>query len=255
MLREQDLYRVKKLSNRFLSIIIPAYNEEQRLPITLEQVLNFLKSQSYQSEILIVENASQDNTIQVAEDFAARCHTDELPIRVLRENQRGKGAAVKKGMLASSGEYRFMCDADLSMPVTEINRFVPPALPDVDIAIASREAPGAVRYNEPTYRHLVGRVFNTLIRLLALPTLNDTQCGFKCFRGKIVAELFRDMTITGWSFDVEILFLAQRRGYRIQEVPIPWYFNPDSHISVAKDSTQMALDIFKIRLADRRNRK
>ena len=190
MLREQDLYRVKKLSNRFLSIIIPAYNEEQRLPITLEQVLNFLKSQSYQSEILIVENASQDNTIQVAEDFAARCHTDELPIRVLRENQRGKGAAVKKGMFASSGEYRFMCDADLSMPVTEINRFVPPALPDADIAIASREAPGAVRYNEPTYRHLVGRVFNTLIRLLALPTLNDTQCGFKCFRGEIVAELF-----------------------------------------------------------------
>ena len=98
-------------------------------------------------------------------------------------------------------------------------------------------------------------MFNTLIRLLALPTLNDTQCGFKCFRGEIVAELFRDMTITGWSFDVEILFLAQRRGYRIQEVPIPWYFNPDSHISVAKDSTQMALDIFKIRLADRRNRK
>jgi glycosyltransferase involved in cell wall biosynthesis len=243
------------LSKPFISIIIPAYNEEQRLPGTIEQVLAFLSSQSYRSEILIVENASQDNTIQVAQEFAARCHTDELPVHVLQEHQRGKGAAVKKGMFASSGDYRFMCDADLSMPVTEINRFFPPALPDVDIAIASREAPGAVRYNEPIYRHVVGRVFNTLIRVLALPGLNDTQCGFKCFRGQVVEELFNDMTITGWSFDVEILYIAQQRGYLIHEVPIPWYFNPDSHISVAKDSTQMALDIFKIRLRDRQNRK
>lgn len=242
------------MSNPFLSIIIPAYNEEQRLPGTLEQVLNFLNSQSYQSEILIIENASQDNTIQVAEDFAASYYTDELPIQVLREQQRGKGVAVRKGMFASSGEYRFMCDADLSMPVTEINRFFPPILPDADIAIASREAPGAVRYNEPAYRHLVGRVFNTLIRILALPTLNDTQCGFKCFRGDIVEGLFNEMTISRWSFDVEILYLALQRGYRIKEVPIPWYYNPDSHISVAKDSTQMAMDIFKIRLADRRKR-
>ena len=159
------------MSKPFLSIIIPAYNEEQRLPGTLEQVLAFLSSQSYRSEILIVENASQDNTIQVAQEFAVRFHTDALPVHVLQEHQRGKGAAVKKGMFASSGDYRFMCDADLSMPVTEINRFFPPALPDVDIAIASREAPGAVRYNEPIYRHLVGRVFNTLIRVLALPGL------------------------------------------------------------------------------------
>lgn len=243
------------MSKPFLSVIIPAFNEEQRLPGTLEQVFTFLKSQSYPSEILVVENASQDKTFQVAEEFAARFHSDELPVVVLQEHQRGKGVAVKKGMFASSGKYRFMCDADLSMPVTEINRFFPPVLKDADIAIASREAPGAVRYNEPAYRHLVGRVFNTLIRMLALPTLNDTQCGFKCFRGDIVAGLFEDMSITGWSFDVEILYLAQQRGYRIQEVPIPWYFNPDSHISVVKDSTRMALDIFKIRLADRQNRK
>ncbi len=243
------------MSKTFLSVIIPAFNEEQRLPGTLEQVFAFLKSQSYPSEILVVENASQDKTFEVAEEFAARFHSDELPVVVLQEHQRGKGIAVKKGMFASSGEYRFMCDADLSMPVTEINRFFPPALPDADITIASREAPGAVRYNEPAYRHLVGRVFNTLIRVLALPTLNDTQCGFKCFRGDIVEGLFEDMTIIGWSFDVEILYLAQQRGYRIQEIPIPWYFNPDSHISVVKDSARMALDIFKIRLADRQNRK
>jgi dolichyl-phosphate beta-glucosyltransferase len=242
------------LPKPFLSIIIPAFNEEQRLPCTLEQVLTFLGAQSYRAEILIVENASQDNTLQVVEEFADRNRSDDLPIRVLQETQRGKGAAVKRGIFASSAEYRFMCDADLSMPVTEINRFCPPALTDFDISIASREAPGAVRYNEPTYRHLVGRVFNTLIRVLALPKLNDTQCGFKCFRASIAEELFNDLTIPGWSFDVEILFLAQRRGYRIVEVPIPWYYNPDSHISVAKDSLQMAIDIFKIRFRDRQNR-
>jgi hypothetical protein len=136
------------------------------------------------------------------------------------------------------------------MPVTEIGCFFPPELDDFDISIASREAPGAVRYNEPAYRHIVGRIFNSLIRVLALPELNDTQCGFKCFRAAVAEELFRDIKITGWSFDVEVLYLAQKRGYRIVEVPIPWYYNPDSHISVVKDSFQMAIDIFKIRLKD-----
>ena len=232
----------------FLSVIIPAFNEEQRLPNTLEQVLVYLQDQPYRSEILVIENASQDNTYQVAKQFAQDHNSAELPIQVIREPQRGKGNAVKRGIYAASGEYRFMCDADLSMPVTEINRFFPPELEDFDISIASREAPGAVRYNEPAYRHFVGRIFNTLIRVLALPELNDTQCGFKCFKAAIAEDLFRDLDITGWSFDVEILSLAQRRGHRIVEIPIPWYYNPDSHIRVVKDSFQMAFDIFKIRL-------
>ena len=234
----------------FLSVIIPAFNEEQRLPNTLEQVLVYLQDQSYRSEILVIENASHDNTYQVAKQFAQDHSSADLPIQVIRESKRGKGFAVKRGVYAASGEYRFMCDADLSMPVTEINRFFPPELEDFDISIASREAPGAVRYNEPAYRHFVGRIFNTLIRILALPELNDTQCGFKCFKAAIAEDLFRDINITGWSFDVEILYLAQRRGYRIVEIPIPWYYNPDSHISVVKDSFQMAIDIFKIRLKD-----
>ena len=241
------------MSNTYLTIILPAFNEAKRLPKTLEQVLTFLKEQPYQSEILVVENASKDNTFQVAEEFARQYSTDALPIKVLRESQQGKGAAVKKGVLAAKGEYHFMCDADLSMPVSEINRFFPPSLEGFEISIASREAPGAVRYNEPFYRHLVGRVFNTLIRLLALPGLNDTQCGFKCFRAPIARELFNKMRIRGWSFDVEILYLAQLRGYRIVEIPIPWYYNPDSHISVIKDSLQMGLDILKIRFRHRNN--
>jgi dolichyl-phosphate beta-glucosyltransferase len=236
------------LQTPFLSIIIPAFNEEQRLPHTLEQVLAYLQDQAYMSEILVIENASQDNTYQVAKQFAHDHNSADLPIQVIREPQRGKGNAVKRGIFAASGEYRFMCDADLSMPVTEINRFFPPELEDFDISIASREAPGAVRYNEPAYRHFVGRIFNTLIRVLALPELNDTQCGFKCFKAAVAEDLFHDLDITGWSFDVEILYLAQRRGHRIVEIPIPWYYNPDSHISVVKDSLQMAFDIFRIRL-------
>ncbi len=239
------------MSKPFLSIIIPAYNEEQRLPDTLEQVLTFLQSQSYQSEILVVENASEDGTLKVAKEFAEQHHRESLPIQVIHEPVKGKGSAVRRGMLLASGDYLFMCDADLSMPVKEINRFFPPAVDGVDITIASREAMGAVRYNEPTYRHLVGRIFNTLIRVLALPDLNDTQCGYKCFKANAAEDLFRDMSIPGWSFDVEILYLAQKRGYRVKEIPIHWYYNPDSHISVAKDSIRMALDIFKIRFQDR----
>lgn len=238
-------------SNPFLSVIIPAYNEAQRLPNTLEQVKEYLTDQSFTSEIIVVENASQDNTCQVAKEFAAQHGSARLPISVLDEPQKGKGAAVKKGMLAANGDYRFMCDADLSMPVEEIRRFIPPTLENFDIAIASREAPGAIRYNEPAYRHMVGRIFNTLIRVLAIPELNDTQCGFKCFRAEIAEELFPRMTIIGWSFDVEILYLARRLNYHIVEIPIPWYYNPQSQISVVGDSFQMALDIFKIRMEKR----
>jgi hypothetical protein len=141
-----------------------------------------------------------------------------------------------------------MCDADFSMPVEQIGRFLPPILDGYDIAIASREAPGAVRYAEPQYRHLVGRVYNWMIRLLALPGLQDTQCGFKCFRGEVAEELFNLQTLPGWSFDVELLFIAQRRGYKIVEIGIPWYFNSESKIRVMKDSLRMGMDLLKIRL-------
>ena len=147
---------------------------------TLNQALTFIQAQDYPVEVLIVENGSQDRTLEIAQDFA-RTHPQ---FRVLVEQQRGKGLAVRRGMLEARGLYRFMADADFSMPVEQINRFLPPQLTDYDVAIASREGPGAVRYNEPAYRHLVGRIFNTLIRLIALPGLQDTQCGFKCFRGE-----------------------------------------------------------------------
>lgn len=227
----------------FLSIIIPVYNESTRLPGALRELLEFLDPQPYQAEILVVENGSTDQTWQIALEFAEK---DER-VRALQSQLRGKGLAVRQGMLAARGEYRFMCDVDFSMPVAEINRFLPPALENADIIIASREAPGSVRYNEPSYRHLVGRVYNLMIRLLALPGLHDTQCGFKCFRGSVVENVFPLQTLTGWSFDVEILFIARRWGYKIIELPIPWYFNDQSKIRVLQDSFHMALDLLSIR--------
>jgi glycosyltransferase involved in cell wall biosynthesis len=232
------------LAAPFLSIIIPAYNEEHRLPNTLEQVVAFIEGQTYTSEVLVVENGSQDRTLDVAQAFALR----HPMVNVLQEVQRGKGLAVRRGMLRAQGEYRFMCDADLSMPVDEINRFLPPALQGFDIVIGSREAPGAVRINEPQYRHWGGRAVNTMIRLLALPGLNDTQCGFKCFRAPVAEDLFRLQTLTGWAFDVELLYVARQRGYSIAELPIHWYFNPESKLNVVKDAFRMGMDILTIRL-------
>lgn len=227
----------------FLSLILPAYNEEHRLPRTLEKVHRFLSDQSYPSEVIVVENGSQDRTFELAQQLAHQYKG----LRVIKENQRGKGLAVRSGMLTAQGEYRFMCDVDFSMPVEEINRFIPPALVNVDVAIASREAPGAKRYHEPASRHFIGRAFNLMIRLLALPGFHDTQCGFKCFTAQSAEMLFTKQTITGWTFDVEILYLAKRLGLQIVEIPIPWIYNPESKVHVFRDSIQMALDLIRIR--------
>jgi dolichyl-phosphate beta-glucosyltransferase len=231
------------LDNIYLSIIVPAYNEENRLPGTLEQLYRFLQQKSYSAEVLIVENGSQDRTFELAQAFAEQ----HPQFRALHEAGRGKGLAVQRGMLEAYGAYRFMCDADLSMPVSEIDRFLPPQRTDYGVAIASREAPGAVRHNEPFYRHLGGRIINTVIRTLALPELQDTQCGFKCFRAEIAEDLFKHQTLAGWSFDIEILYIARMRGYPIVEIPIPWFFNPDSKLNAVKDALQMGQDIIKIR--------
>lgn len=229
--------------NPYLSVIIPAHNEEQRLPKAMAMLFEFLGQQDYTAEVILVENGSQDRTLELAQELSRQY----APLIVLHEEQRGKGLAVQKGMLAAKGNFRFMCDIDFSMPVSEINRFFPPLLEDADVAIASREAKGAQRYNEPPLRHTIGRVFNWLIRVLALPEYHDTQCGFKCFTAQAAEMLFPRQTIRGWTFDVEILFLARQFGLRVVEVPIPWYYNPESKIHVLRDSFQMALDLLYIR--------
>jgi len=226
-----------------LSIIIPAHNEEHRLPGSLNKVLSFLQYQPYQAEVLVVENGSQDRTAEIALRF-----TERYPnLYLLREPKPGKGLAVRRGMLEAKGEYRFICDADLSMPIDEINRFIPPQLHDFDIAIASREIPGSARYGEPLYRHWIGRGFNLLVRTLTVPQIQDTQCGFKCFRALVAEDLFNTQILDGWTFDVEVLFIALKRGYEITEIPIPWYYIPGSRVNFLRDSLAMFSDLFRIR--------
>ena len=226
-----------------LTIVIPAYNEERRLPTTLPRVVAFAEAQAYPVEVLVVDNASTDRTSDVARQIAA----GHPIVSLLYQPIRGKGAAVRKGMLEGQGEYLFICDADLAMPIEEASKFLPPTLSHYDVAIASREVPGAVRHNEPGYRHLMGRVFNSLVHLLAVPGIQDTQCGFKCFRRNAARDIFTTQIVDGWAFDVEILYIARRRGYRIVEVPIHWYYGEGSRVSPIRDSIKMVMEVLRIR--------
>ncbi|MEN8172691.1 MAG: dolichyl-phosphate beta-glucosyltransferase [Chloroflexota bacterium] len=226
----------------FLSVIIPAHNEEKRLSQTLEQVLAFLHLQEYASEVVVVENCSTDRTLEIAQGYAQQ----NSNCVVVQEPVPGKGSAVRRGMLTARGQYRFMCDADLSMPIAEVNKFLPSEHTEKYIAIGSREAPGAVRYNEPYYRHLGGRLVNAMIQLSILFGLNDTQCGFKVFSARVAEDLFSTQRLSNFSFDIELLYLARLRGYRIDEIPISYYYDINSTLSPVRAAFQMARDILTI---------
>jgi dolichyl-phosphate beta-glucosyltransferase len=226
-----------------LSIVIPAHNEESRLPPSLLKIDTFLKKQPFDAEVIIVENGSSDRTLKVAKSFAR----DYPYMRVIQSAVRGKGLAVKEGMLAARGEYRFICDADLSMPIEEVTRFLPPHVDGYDVIIATREGKGAHRVGEPEYRHLIGRINNLIIKLTAVRGFEDTQCGFKMFTRQAAEDLFGVQQMTGIGFDIELLFVAKRRGYRILQVPITWYFDADSRMRLVGDSLNLLVEIWMIR--------
>jgi dolichyl-phosphate beta-glucosyltransferase len=226
-----------------LTIIIPAYNEEKRLPGTLPQVVAFAEGQEYDIEVLVIDNASTDRTAQIVRDMMPA----HPALSLTHQPIQGKGAAVRKGMLQGNGEYLFICDADLAMPIEQVARFIPPRCPPYDVAIASREIAGAVRYNEPPHRHLMGRAFNLVVRTLAVPGIQDTQCGFKALRRDAAHDIFNVQQIDGWAFDVEILYIARQRGYRIIEIPIDWYYGAGSRVSPVRDSWNMLREVFRIR--------
>jgi len=234
----------------FLTIIIPAYNEKNRLPPSLHKIAKFLRQQTYQAEVIVVENGSTDQTAQTVLDFSQQYVMDDDPFEViLLQSRPGKGAAVRKGMLHGRGEYLFICDTDLAMPIDEITKFLPPAIDaqNYPVAIASREAPGAVRYDEPFYRHLMGRVFNQLVRWMAVPVIQDTQCGFKCFSREAAELIFPLQQIDGWGFDVEVLYIARQHNLELVEIPINWYYQDDSRIRPIQDTFNMVIELIKIR--------
>ena len=231
------------MTQPFLSVVIPAYNEETRIASTLEQLHAYLSLQEYSWEILVADDGSDDATAERVAGFS----TVNPRVRLLSLEHRGKGWAVQQGMLAALGEYGFLCDADLSMPVDQIGRFLPPAIQGADIVVGSREMPDSRRYEEPAHRHMMGRVFNLIIRVLAIPGIRDTQCGFKCYRVETTAALFEKQSLVGFAFDVELLCLARRAGLRVQEIAIDWYYREGSKVRPVRDAAKMAWDVLKIR--------
>jgi dolichyl-phosphate beta-glucosyltransferase len=227
----------------WLSIVIPAHNEERRLPPSLEKIDAFLQQQNFDAEVIVVENGSIDRTVEVSQAFA-RTHPY---VRVIEAAVRGKGLAVKVGMQAARGEFRFICDADLSMPIEEIVKFLPPHTDGYDVIIATREGPQANRIGEPEHRHIMGRVLNWIIQLTAVRGIEDTQCGFKMFSRAAAEDLFEVQQMVGIGFDIELIYIARKRGYRIKEVPITWYFDPDSRMRLVHDSLHVLLEIYEIR--------
>ena len=227
-----------------LSIVIPAFNEASRLPATLAAADVFLRSQDEDAEIWVVDDGSVDRTAEIAEALARELRT---PLHVLRCPHRGKGAATAAGMLAAGGNYRFLCDADLAMPFAELPRFLELARAGAGVVIGSREAPGARRENEPAHRHFMGRIFNALVRLLAVPGIQDTQCGYKLFRDEVAREVFSRVTIPGFAFDVEALYLARALGHEIRELPILWRHHPDSRVRALRHSVEMFGAVLGIR--------
>ncbi len=238
------------MAQPFLSIVIPAYNEEARIAQTLDTVAAYTGAQGYSWEVVVADDGSVDGTAALVE-AAAREHGE---IRLVRLAHAGKGSAVRAGMLEARGEYRFLADADLSMPIEQVERFLPPNMADFEVAIGSREAPGARRIGEPPSRHAMGRAYNGMVRLLAVPGLSDTQCGFKCFVAEAAESLFPLQRATGFGFDVEVLFLARRMGMRIREVPVDWYFREGSKVKPVRDSFLMLRDLLSVRWNHARGR-
>lgn len=232
----------------FVSLVVPAYNEQGRLPAALVKLREYLTRQSFSYEVLVVDDGSRDGTATLVEQAMA----DFPGLRLLREPHRGKGHTVRQGMLAAQGRYVMFCDADFSMPVEEVPRFPEALQGPFDIAIGSREVKGARRIGEPKHRHLMGRVFNLIVRVLAVPGLQDTQCGFKCFTREAAQKVFRLQVIDGFGFDVEVLYVARKLGIGITEVPISWYYSPSSRVDPVRDTLRMLNDVLQVRSNDRR---
>jgi dolichyl-phosphate beta-glucosyltransferase len=227
----------------FLSIVIPALNEEQRLPLSLAKIDAYLQQQDYSYEVIVVDNGSTDRTREVVDNFAQ----DHAYVKFIQLAERGKGLAVKAGMLAADGDYRFICDADLSMPIEEIAYFLPPHGADADVLIATREGEGAIRVDEPEYRHIMGRILNFIVKITAVREFEDTQCGFKMFTRKAADDLFNVQQMNGIGFDVELIYIALRRGYKVIDIPITWYYDPDSRMRLIQDSLHILVEIWQIR--------
>jgi dolichyl-phosphate beta-glucosyltransferase len=229
-----------------LSIVVPAYNEEQRLGPTLEKLHAFLQTQPLRYEIVVVDDGSKDKTCDLVISMMPRI----AGLRLVRQTpNRGKGAAVRRGMLDARGQIRVMCDADGSMPAEELPKLLAPIIQcKASIAIGSRYAEGAkTDKKQPFYRVLWSRLCNRVIQKSLVPGVRDTQCGFKAFTAESARDLFRYGRIDGWAFDLEILALARRRGFEIAEVGVEWKDDGRSRVNPLKDMWKVISEAMTIR--------
>ncbi len=232
------------MSSIYLSIIVPAYNEAQRIGPSLDQIIAFLRAQTYSSEILVADDGSTDATVQIALE-----RLKGFPHQILRTSvNQGKGSAVKRGMLAASGKYCLFTDADLSTPIEETKKFLKQLEDGYDVVIGSRGLSGSnVVVHQNFLRESMGRIFNGFARILAFQGIEDSQCGFKAFSQKAAKDLFSRQKLLGFSFDVEIVYLAQRLGYRLLELPVTWRNSAQSRVRLFRDPLYMFCDLLKIR--------
>ncbi len=228
-----------------VSLVIPAYNEENRLPAFLDSVAAYMARCGYAMEVVVVDDGSRDRTADVMTAWTAR----DARFRLLRQPaNQGKGAAVRRGVLAARGRYVVFADADGATPVGELDRFRPAMAENIEVIIGSRRLASAdVRREREGFRQMMGNAFYTVVNLLAVPGIRDTQCGFKMFRRDAARRLFEWSTEKGWAFDVEILYLAQRVGYAVEEVAVNWRAVEGSKVSPLADSLRMFLAVFRIR--------
>lgn len=234
-----------------VSIVIPAFNEAVRIVPTLEKIIDYIKKNLEEYEIIVVDDGSADSTVMQVQAFCK----DNSHIKLLENGKNsGKGKAVQKGMLSARGEFIYFTDADLSTPVEEIDRFLK-EIEDADIVIGSRSIDGAqVMVHEPFYREILGKLFNKIVRLFCVRGFIDTQCGAKMFQREAALKIFPLLKINGFAFDVEILYLAKRFGLKVKEIPVTWYYSADTKVKTFQHGFGMLLDLIRIRWLHRDDR-
>jgi len=231
--------------NPYLSVIVPVYNEEKLISSTLVDIDGYLKTQAYEYEIIAVNDGSSDGTEKVLNVLEIEMKNIKI---ISNSANRGKGYSVRKGMLSASGEYRLFTDADNSTDIREVKKFLEILDSGIDVAIGDRTlANSVISIRQPAYKKILGNIGNIFIRLLTIPDIKDTQCGFKCFSRRFVENVFPDLKIDRWAFDVEILALALKRGYKIKTIPIVWKNRSESRVKIVDYLFTLA-DIAKIKI-------